>query len=580
MNEEQLRAAIQQAITEKNITAINELTPLLQEQVTQRERQVIQRERAEKVDQGGYVASESFGRKDLQGFQEGVANVPQDFKRFAKEQVFATTQGDIGAGQALFNIAAKGGFDALNTVVSEAIPVLSKNAMVQIFPNAMEEYVANKVINTMTPLIDNPVTKKGLDILSGPAGFVRDSWVNFKNKNPNDAATIEGVVNVAEWLKPPALRNPVPDTSSSLLGKASDKIYESGRKIKTKADRDFLFDLSRPVETTEILREQAKTKTVNNLGTLSVVPTADQEEIISNLLELNLTKGLSFAENGQTISKAVEAKHKALDRKLKKSKVKLNKKELLAELKEIADNLQTKNPALVGDAEASANKIFNLVESLVNKSDGSAKSILDVRRQIDTELTKLGKGNWDGNKQNGIDIASRAMRNHLNLKVAEAVPDINVRKDLRKMHLWLQAHDNVLDKAAHEANLKVGRIVQNIESSTGTKAPSSAISQYVGATLAVGAVSGITLSGYLPIATTIAAAAAIGYAVRRGSVSPNVRKSLAGVLKQADEAIKITKNSTMRKAIAADRAFIVEIMKLPTTKAEDITEEEMEESVQ
>lgn len=573
MNEDQLRAAIQIAITQKNITAINELTPLLQEQVTQRER-------AEKVDQGGYVASESFGRKDLQGFQEGVANVPQDFKRFAGEQALAATQGDIGTPQAAFNVGAKGGFDALNTYLSEGIKVATKNAMVQIVPNAMEEYVANKVISTMTPLIDNPVTKKGLDILSGPAGFLRDSWVNFKNENPNGAASIEGVVNVAEWLKPPPLRNPVPDTAPSLLGRAADKLYESGRKKQTKADRAFLFDLSRPVETTEVLREQAKTKTVNKFGTLSVVPDADQEEIVSNLLELDLKDGLSFAENGQTISRAVEAKHKALDRKLEKSKVKLNKKEILAELKDIADNLQTKNPALVGDAEASANKIFNLVESLVNKSDGSVKSILDVRRQIDTELSKLGKGNWDGNKQNGIDIATRAMRNHLNLKVAEAVPDINVRKDLRKMHLWLQAHDNVLDKAAHEANLKVGRIVQNIEGSTGTKAPSSAISQYVMASLGVGAVSGLTLSGYLPIATTIGAAGAIGYAVRRGAVSPNVRKSLAGVLKQTDDAIKITKNSTMKKALAADRAFIVEIMKLPTTQAEDITEEEMQEGVQ
>jgi hypothetical protein len=36
----------------------------------------------------------------------------------------------------------------------------------------------------------------------------------------------------------------------------------------------------------------------------------------------------------------------------------------------------------------------------------------------------------------------------------------------------------------------------------------------------------------------------------------------------------------MKKALAADRAFIVEIMKLPTTQAEDITEEEMQEGVQ
>jgi len=571
MNEDQLRAAIEQAVKENKVNVVTELAPILEQKINQRERKI-------KESEGRYVAASGLTEEDFGQFTENVGKAPEEFTNFAKQQASAAIQGDIGYGRAGFNIAAKGGFDALNTVVSEGIQLATKNAMVQIFPNQMEEYVANKIKDTVMPLIDNPVTKKGLEILSGPAGYVRDAWVNYSTENPNDAATIEGVVNVAQWLKPPSLRGPAPDTTAGLLGRAGDSLYESGRKKIVKADRGFLLELASPVPTQEILRNQARTNVKNKWGTLEVVPTADEEEVVSNLLELNLKKGVSFTENGQAISKAVEAKQNSLNKKLAKSKVKLNKKELLSDLKNVADNLQSKNPALVGDAEKSAQKIFNLVEVLVKESDGSALSILNIRRQIDKELSKLGKGGWDGNKQNGIDIASRAMRDRLNLKVAEAVPDVNVQKDLRKMHLWLKAHDNVLDKAANDANLKVGRIVQNIEGATGTKAPTTAISKYIAGSLAITGVAGIAASGYLPLVTAVSAAGAIGYAIKRGAVSPNVRKSLGVMLRSADDAIKATNNSAMKKAIAADRAFIVEIMKLPTTQAEDITEEEMKEA--
>ena len=81
--------------------------------------------------------------------------------------------------------------------------------------------------------------------------------------------------------------------------------------------------------------------------------------------------------------------------------------------------------------------------------------------------------------------------------------------------------------------------------------------------------------GYLPLATVAAGAGAIAYAVKRGAVSPSGRKALGALLRETDKALKATKNSAMRKAIAADRAFVVELMKLPTTQAEDYTEEEL-----
>jgi hypothetical protein len=60
--------------------------------------------------------------------------------------------------------------------------------------------------------------------------------------------------------------------------------------------------------------------------------------------------------------------------------------------------------------------------------------------------------------------------------------------------------------------------------------------------------------------------------VYRGAISPNTRKALSGVLRNTDRALKETKVPEMKDQLALDRAFIVEIMKLPTSETEDFPE--------
>ena len=225
--------------------------------------------------------------------------------------------GQESVGQGLFNVAAKGGLGVLNTVVGEGIQVGMKGALVNVIPDQVEEFVANNVKSVMTPLLDNPATRAGIEILSGPAGFMKDKYMQWKEQNPNDAASVEGAVNVAEWLKPPALRGPVPDTSAGILGRAGDKVYETGRKIETKATRSFLHDLITPLQTTEVAKERAKRKTANKFGTLEYTPTPDEEEVVSNLMELDLKDGASFTENGKVILQAVEQEAQQSRRKTK-----------------------------------------------------------------------------------------------------------------------------------------------------------------------------------------------------------------------------------------------------------------------
>ena len=68
----------------------------------------------------------------------------------------------------------------------------------------------------------------------------------------------------------------------------------------------------------------------------------------------------------------------------------------------------------------------------------------------------------------------------------------------------------------------------------------------------------------------------LGYAVYRGSVSPDLRKHIGKTLVMMDKIAKNTKSKEMREALALDRATLVEVMKLPTADVEDLTEEEKE----
>jgi len=565
MNEVELRSAIKKAIEANEVGVVNELTPVLQRM--QQEREVGERRAS-----GEYVPDLNMGTS-IADAGAAIGQSVEDLKALDIQQREQQALGNISTSQMAGNVFTKGGGDVLKTAVGEGIKLAGKSFLVNVVPNTIEKFVAEKAISAVDSLASNPVIDGFMRKLATAGAGAMEMWQKFKEENPNDAISIEGIVNVAEFINPPPLRAPLKAAARpTFLGKAGDALYESGVKKKTKATREGLQELISPLVTTEVQKDQVSRRVKNKYGTFVVKPDAQEEEIISALIELDLNTNTSLTENYQAITKAVDTKRKFLDKRLGKSKVRLDKNKLINDLKEIAETLQETSPALTGDASTAAKKIFRLAEKLIRKGDGSPVSILSVRRELDAELAKLGKVEYGDGKLSAIQVAQRAIRDELNLRVAEAVPDVEVKKQLRKMHLWLKGSDNVLDKAGPEADMKVGRIMQNIERATGTPAPKSAMSKYfVASAVATGAAH---YAGLLPTFAALVSTGAVGVMLARGAVSPRARKSLSKILKEADVAIRATKNADMKKALAADRAFIVELMRLPTTQADDQLEEE------
>ena len=250
--------------------------------------------------------------------------------------------------------------------------------------------------------------------------------------------------------------------------------------------------------------------------------------------------------------------------KIGKYNYKFNKKELVDDLEaKIAIDLD-ENPVLIGDAKAVATKIYNKALRLLKESDGSPASIMDVRRQLDLWAKKSGKDSYDGN-ENAWTVSQRSVRDFLNQKVAEAVPETPVLEKLRRQHLLLRSKDRVLPKAAQEAETRLGRQFQNIGKATDTTLPRTPLGKVATVTTAATILGGSTFMGWLPGLSVLAATGTLGYAAYRGSISPSLRRTLSASLRQIDNVLnKPSLNKEMRDAIQTDRAAIVELMQLPS----------------
>ena len=500
-----------------------------------------------------FVSEESY-RKVLEDAGKTVDDLPVFLEELRqKEEAGTLSNRERGIYGALSGRGRLGtGLDLVGTGISLAAREVSK-----FIPDSVEKKVVDGVTDSVKKLGEIPTVQKGLEAIS--EGY--QSYLQWKSENPNDAMGVESIVNVAEIFAPPFKRKPVPD--KTMFRTQADKQLDKARELETGQRKDYLYTLITPISTKANDEARVKRMTQNDKGRNVYNPTDEEEEMVNILKRIPVSADNSLVGNRVILDTEVNKVHNSLVKQLGKSKVKLNKKELNTELEAIVDDLQETNPVLVGDASAVAKKIFNKAQQLLAKSDGSPASLMQVRKDLDKWAKQQGKGSFDGN-ENAYTVAQRAVRDFLNEKVADAVPETAVLDKLRKQHLLLRANDRILPKAAQEADTKIGRLVDNFYIATGTTPPKTMLGKVATVGLATSIVGGAGMLGALPYLASGAGAGTIGYAIYRGSVSPTLRKSLSAALRETDKLLSSKLSKEMRKAIQADRVVLVEAMKLPT----------------
>jgi hypothetical protein len=500
-----------------------------------------------------FVSEESY-RKVLADAGKTVDDLPvflEELKQ--KEEAGTLSNRERGIYGALSGRGRLGtGLDLVGTGIS-----LSAREVSKFIPDSVEKKVVDGVTDAVKKLGEIPTVQKGLEAI----GEGYQSYLQWKSENPNDAMGVESIVNVAEIFAPPFKRKPIPD--KTMFRTQADKQLDKARELETGQRRDYLQSLITPISTKANDEARAKRMTQNAKGRNVYNPTDEEQEMVNVLKRVPVSADNSLVGNRVILDTEINKVHNSLVKQLGKSKVKLNKKELNTELEGIVDDLQETNPVLVGDASAVAKKIFNKAQQLLAKSDGSPAQLMQVRRDLDKWAKQQGKGSFDGN-ENAYTVAQRAVRDFLNEKVADAVPETAVLDKLRKQHLLLRANDRILPKAAQEADTKIGRLVDNFYIATGTTPPKTLLGKVATVGLGASILGGAGFAGLLPALATGTTAGTIGYMIYRGSISPSNRKVLSALLRETDKVLSSKLSKEMRKAIQADRVILVEAMKLPT----------------
>lgn len=559
---DQLLQAMQQANAAGDIDVVNELAAKVEEMDTA---SVWEQRRAA----GDYIPPDFTGRNLEQEYGQAVGQRMSETGPYIAQQAQQAMAGEILPQEAVlrsvFGRGALGtGLDVLGETISYGAKKLS-----QFTPDNYEWAYVKSLKDAVAPLTDNRVAQAAGELID--KGI--EGWFNLKQNNPRVAENLEGVINIAEIWQPSKLTGPSLRRPTSKVSKLADELYGQSERQTNARINEFVEGLIEP-EDNKASRLERQERRVEDLesGRLTVEPSQTEIEMREVLKGTEgLSPSRSLTGNMNAIEQRIDNISRRLDARLAKSGATINKQDMLDDLQIAVDNLSETSPVLVGDAGKVAQRIFNEAERLIKASDGTAVGYLNVRRELDRWIKRQGKESFDGN-ENAYNVAQRAVRDVLNTRVAEAAPDVDTLDSLRRQHLLLRALDRIKPKAAEEADTKLGRMFDNIMRSTGTTLPRTPLARVATIGALGTTVGGAAFAGLLPYLAAGGTGGAIGYAIYRGAVSPKTKKMLSIVLKNTDRAMKATKVPEMKDQLALDRAFIVELMKLPLTQTEDFPE--------
>ena len=196
---QELDQALLLAVEENDTAVINELSALIEQAEAQQGYQPTDYDLTEELGEG------------ISRIGQRVSSLPQ----FAFEQMAKTAALDRPLGMAALPIAGESVQAGLITPISEVLTIGGKTAL-ELTDDDFEKGIADQAIETFESLMGNPTAAKVTELGIEAAKTGQNAWMEFSNRYPIFADNIVGIVQIAEIYKPPALRLPVPQSSSDL----------------------------------------------------------------------------------------------------------------------------------------------------------------------------------------------------------------------------------------------------------------------------------------------------------------------------------------------------------------------------
>ena len=199
--------------------------------------------------------------------------------------------------------------------------------------------------------------------------------------------------------------------------------------------------------------------------------------------------------------------------------------------------------------------------NLAGKKHAKLSDVFEVRKEIDQAFVRAGRppSRWAelGTTENGQSVALRELRKNLNDFVAANARTPDVKESLRKQAAYYNALDNIVPKAASEANTVFGKIWSHalkVLPLRGEINQLGALAWGMGG-LGAGAILGPAMSSAL-------FGGLGGYGTYAALTSPAARRGLAAMLDQLSKVAKMPgMTASQLHQLRADRAYIMDLLK-------------------
>lgn len=438
---------------------------------------------------------------------------------------------------------------------TEAVTALGKAGMraaSTVYPDVIEEPIVNAVKNVANYITSTETFQTAANFLTNSLSDYEQYKAEAPNEVKQELRAFESAMDIGLLAAPAVKRVPF----EGKIGDLGADITRLGRQQSIENKKEAVGKMLEP---TVLEKGEGKVTIEGVLRSKTYNPSPREDEVIAvTSLVDGVNPRKTFTENYNVVSDEIGRVRERLDSRIKsKRNPKFDKEEVAGELEGLVEDILVSDEFQLGGGVPSfVRPIFNRAITLIQESDGTALGLLNVRRELDNWVERNAPATFTGEYVNGKKLANTLIRDLINKKVGELVPDVDVDGLLRKQHLLYDAKDRFDIKRQLEASNAVGRALMNTQRVLGVKTPLTPLGIYgtggIAATLFA--------SGFAPFLTGSAALGAAAYGAANILRSPQSKKALGALLSATDKAIKATKNEQMIKQLKADRVLLVSLL--------------------
>jgi len=483
------------------------------------------------------------GRTLASGVSGAMEDYQQDNLQFSEYQSPAATAAVLGVTEGVLPAAGK------------AVIGAGKAALQAVTPAFIEEPFVNNAVKAFSAAGDfisnndwvGPVLNMAKESLADYS-----NWKNSSEENQRKARVLEATVDIAAIIAP-----------ASKTKALTDGWEDSGRKMVLAGDKQKFTNKREGVqsllEPRNIGKAQGRVTEEGALRTKTYNPTVYEQEaidVITGLPKIKTNRSATY--NMNVVEDEIVLAAERLEKRIRgQGNPKVDTQLIQQELEMDLTNLVSSD-SFYGTKAVISNiqGMQNLANKLILSSDGTAIGLLNARKLLDRELKANAPAVYDADYENAKAAALRVIRQKINASVAEAVPQTDVLRQLKRQNLMFNALDTLSDKSNVEDMTMIARAITRLEKFTGLNAPTSAIGLAATAGLTTTA---LAYSGTLPYLAGGAAVAGSMYALRAAQKSGTLKQTLGLTLTGLNKAIKKA-DGALLKQLKADRLAVIAYM--------------------